>query len=397
MLLVEVVPPSMGTVTNAAPLTDKDGKTKVQFRADHTKGTAAVRVVLDPCRNSTTNPKVEAFETVDIIPVDYVFVVQDEAVLTATEELDLPPVYTSRDRVSITHYRLKFGGHQYVRGRFYHPEYPDIGKYIDVIRTGAPNTYATLIVDGTPIEYNAWIRESTEENPQTWEIRIDADPPWQQYPYPRRLIVEIVDGPQIQAPLVWLNSLQSTAGGVRDFVSAGQPQAYRVKSYENQTASASVFFGDGDEDGLDEYWWYWPDQIHTGVSFYPTGLVTGIGITLPAPYYDQFGWWDPIEWPNETGMTAYSYDVFYWQKSDCYFSPPFTWDVQTRTVPDGMTITDLLIPELTAMIPYDIPPLIEHVQFKRDYIGSEGELLEERGLAPLNFTIDMYSSEEASN
>jgi hypothetical protein len=393
MLLVEVVPPSMGTVTNAAPLTDNDGRTTVQFRADHTKGTAAVRVVLDPCRNSTTNPKVEAFDTVDIVHVDYVFVVQDEAVLTGTEELDLPPVYTSGDRVSITHTREKSGGFQYVRGHFFHPEIPDIGKYIDLIRTGYPNTSATLLIDGTPMANNFWVRQATEDNPQIWEIRISAPSPWQEYPFPRTLIVTTTDDIMVHAPLVWWNWVWSHANGVRDFVRAGQPNTYTVKTYENQAADASFFFGDGDSDGMDETWWLWPDQVHTSVSFYPTGTVTGTGITLPAAYGDRYGWWDPLYWFNQTGDVAYDYDVFRYHKSECSFYAPFPWDVEAVPVPDGMTIYDVLIPELTALLPMDIPPLIEHVQYKRDYIESEAEFLAERSLAPLEYTIDMYSSE----
>lgn len=396
---VEVVPTSIGTVDDREPMTDEYGKASVQFHADHEEGVAEIRVMLDPCRFSTTEPKWEENVFIDICPMDWIFVVQEEGRMTGQEELT-PfnvevyhfPFSPSSGRVSAEQDRTQWGTQQIIHGGFYHPEYNDPGKYIDSIRLldgDMENT--TLLIDGTPAPDLHWVRSSTEESPGTWEIRLESPDVYTDWPFARYLFVRLASGRTIRAPLVWWLSANSVAQAVRDFVPAEPEDTYSVKSYENEIVRASFFFGDSDADGQDELWWLWPEQVHTGVSFIPTDTVTGAGLTFPVPYFENEGWWDPLHWDEQSWGTAWQYDVFYWYKQDYYVTPPFPWQVTLVGLASGGSIENFLSEEVSALNPLTVPDLVKEIHFKRDYIGGELIDLQNRGLTPPEYTIRMYS------
>lgn len=390
ILLVDVTPKTIGFVDNAGPVTDEKGEVTTVFTADHEEGTANIRVILDPCRFSTSEPKYQEQLTIEVFPLDWIFAVQDEARMTGIEEPDPFDVRTYSGRCLADQGRIKVGDKQTVKGHFYHPEIPEPEKYIENIWVDKRETYVSLIIDGTPMLDWEWVRSATEEKPKNWEITIDTTAPWQVPPFPRYLYVETVAGVEVKTPLVWWQYGQSWANAVRDYLSEGS-NTYKVLDRDYVNTSACFFFGDGDSEGMD-YGFLWPDQVHSNVSFIPTGTITGAGITLPVRYAERAGYWAPFnEWRNQISGVAHNYDVCYYQKSDAYITPPFPWEVRTETLPAGMTMDQILVPELHALNPMDVPDLMNDVQFQRDYIKDELVELQKRSLTPPDTIIHMYS------
>jgi hypothetical protein len=390
ILLTEITPKTIGSLDITGPITDENGEADTVFTAAQEEGRAKIRVILDPCRFSSDNPKYEQTLEIDVFPLDWIFAVQDETRLTSMEEIHHFDVGTYSGRVLADQGRIKLGHQQTVKGHFYHPEITEPERYIENIWIDRRQAYLSLIIDGSPMPDWEWVRSSTEEKPKTWEVRLDTTAPWQEDPFARYLYVETVAGIEVKTPLVWWGVAQSWANAVRDYLSEGS-NTYKVLERDYVNASAGFYFGDGDQYGMD-YGFLWPDQIHSNVSFIPTGTVTGAGMTLPVRFADRAGYWDPFNlWRYQVSGVAHNHDVCYYQKSEAYITPPFPWEVRDVTTPAGMSIVDLLVPELWALNPMDVPDLIPEVQFQRDYIKDELVELQKRNLTPPDTTIHMYS------
>lgn len=385
-------------VTTVMVLTDKDGKATTDFCALETEGTVTITALYKPCPEGAEN---KAELQIQIRPYDWVFAVQEKAVLTEPELLNDWGL-TLRDGAKEgvwEIYRFKNVGFQKVSGYFEHPLTAKPGAYIESIGVGLSYSgMAVLRVDGTNVNNLTWKRTSTNDLPTRWEIEI-ASPIWSDEEYkkklPRYLFVTTRNGPERRTPLLWWKSCGTGAQNRR----VKQLFWYPTYPYENYGRLLAIdwtrhsyefFFGDGsvDDPGADPVCWDTPHPDpngHTAVSFIPVKGIPGRAI----------GEWKYSGWPFDWGFNP-------WDKQGGTYSEVFNAYCKDTMlwVPDApWTVTHLgdgadfnrydIEEEMLGAGPPEPPAFLEDIRFKRDYIKSELQELEQRKLAAPQYQIRM--------
>lgn len=391
-------------VTYVAMLTDKDGKASTDFCAQETEGTVTVTALYKPCPQGAES---KAQLQIKILPYDWVFAVQEKAVLTGPEIVnDRGLMLREGTKEGVWDVsRRKDVGYQKISGTFYHPLTTKPGAYIESIGVGISYSgVAVLRVDGTNVNNLTWTRTSTNDLPARWEIEI-ASPIWSWEDYknklPRYLFVTTRGGPERRTPLLWWKDC-GTAAQHRRFKDFFRRPPYPAEPYELYGRlleidytyhSYEFFFGDGHVDnGMDPVCQDQPHPDpngHTAVSFIPVKGIPGFAIGERKSSGWPFEWgFDP--WDKQGGT--------YSQISNAYCKHYMSW------VPDApWTVVEL--GDMAAYYRYDIeaemlgagppepPDFVTGIRFKRDYIGNELRELQERKLDPPQYEIRMLTGE----
>ncbi len=377
-----------------------------QFCALEKRGTAQIQASWTRCAD--TPEPVTATLNVTIVPYDWIFAVQEDAVLSGDvieEDYHIrgwssePP----REWGQIGERHLsKDQGKQELHGHFDYPGAADPGKWIDavslVFSPGANRDFTVLYIDGLPIvSGHTWTRTSEEDRPRTWRVNFfdDESPVIDWNNFPRYLSVRSGGSTKERpAPLLWWWTCSSSAERGRILrreprsIPGGFEYRWVVLSYDDKVdVRAEFFFGDGDSEGLDIGYLHWQKgQGSTNVGFIPVGTVDGLAIR----HYEHALW--DLSWWMEgqpTGGTAVNHDVFSWRKSECYVGPPFGWTVTEYDEDSGPTVDEL---RQQISEPPAVHTLPDDIRFKRDYIGNDADELRVRGLTAPDYTVRMRSA-----
>ncbi|MHC1765682.1 MAG: hypothetical protein AB9869_15520 [Verrucomicrobiia bacterium] len=308
-------------ITYLALLTDKDGKGSTDFCAQETEGTVTVEGRYKPCPQGKEN---KAELKIQILPYDWIFAVQEKAVLTGpvvTPDRE-PVVRDQATDVVWERYRYKDAGFQKVSGHFFHPKTRTPEQYIHSIAVAyAPS--AVLWINGTNANGLTWTRSSTNDRPSRWEVTVaSAD----LEKWPRYLEVSTLGSAGRRTPLLWWS----------DCWTSGQKR--RVKDrYVEKTVSIDwtkhdyeFFFGDGDVNGADPLAWTTPHPDpngHTGVSFIPVQGIPGYAIGAR----EQSGWpfdWGFNPWDKAGGVYFEIFNAY--AKETMGWIPPAPWAISQR-------------------------------------------------------------------
>ncbi|MDP2895782.1 MAG: hypothetical protein Q8Q12_04395 [bacterium] len=363
-------------VTTANIRTGEYGAASSDFCARETEGTVTLTATYKPCPNSK---EIKAELKIQILPYDWIFAVQEKAVLTG-------PALTNEYRVRI----LKWGyetegtgiqstykdtGFQKVSGYFFRAETQAPGKYIQSI-TVASAPSVVLRINGTNVSGLTWTRASDQDLPTRWEVEV-ASPGLERFP--RYLEVTTRGGPARRTPLVWWESCQVSGLRNRWYYNAVAWGREFLLTFDRYSHSYQVFFGDGNEDGVDTAW-TWPDEEHTSVSFIPVAGVPGYDVGTG----DDRGW-PPSDWYNHGSGVYESYSNFGGWKNSVAWDPPSTW-----TTTEGYYDVEKALTEAGPMLPGEF---LETIRFKRDYIGDELKELQQRKLDAPQYEIRMLLEE----
>ena len=369
--------PGAPPVTTAFVQTDQDGKAAADFCAEETQGGVLLEARYLPCPKGK---EAKAEIQLVILPYDWIFAVQEKAVLTG-------PTLTNYT-VSIgdsfglhwgqsSHIVFKDADLQRVSGHFYHPKAKQPGLYINTVKVRGG--HAELLIDGQRVG-QSWARTNQLQAPQQWEVRValtGSDT------LPRYLQVATIGGPERLTPLVWWRTCGVTGLRYRSATPSIDLQ-FKVLFRDFVDSSYDFFFGDGDADGRDPVW-TWPKEKHTGVGFIPVagmpGREVGTGGWTGAP--------PPADWSQKVGGEYGFWNNFQYDKVTVYFSwPPAPWTVTAFT--EGGY---LLKEDLESAGPLPVGPLLNTIRFKRDYIGSELKELQARKITAPEYEIRMLPEE----
>jgi len=369
-------------VTTAIILTDADGKASSDFCACETEGTVTLTALYKPCPNSKG---IKAELQIKIFPYDWVFAVQEKAVLTG-------PVMKEDYSVSILSQYEGIGenevykdeGLQKIAGHFYHPKTQTPGKYIESISVDipaiSPRPTVILRVNGTQMPGTTWNRTSDQDLPTRWEVEV-ASPGLEEFP--RYLWVTTRGGPIRKTPLLWWYWCRITGQRRRWF------EGHYYVSWDSTRNDYEVFFGDGDEYGRDPHGHIWPrpdptwPQVeHSGVGFVPVAGVPGYKLGA------REGSGDPRTTWGESGVCE-GVSNFY-NKEIITWIPASPW---TRSYITPGEPRPNIEAELTNAGPMLLPEFLNDIRFKRDYIGDELKELQQRKLDAPQYEIRMRLQE----
>ncbi|MCL5096996.1 MAG: hypothetical protein M1608_05610, partial [Candidatus Omnitrophica bacterium] len=379
--------------------TDKEGKLQVNVCAKDENGEFVVRCVYKPCDGAE---KTEGKVTITVVPTDWIFAVQEEAVLDGPRVVTNSPASDIVMPVTYAHHgdlvseAKKDAGLQTARGHFYDPWSKEPGKHIQSIYLTplrqAPGESIVLRIDGEEAPGGCWERSAPEENPSSWEIQLKVDD--SEY-FPCYLCVTAIGGNERRlTPLVWRKECSSSGIRIRWFTGSetrmqgdpGFPYSRLTDDFTQQTAY--FFFGDGlyGEDTSK----VWPGSLHTEVSFIPHVKIMGYSEGQVAAYGE-----DPrsdSNLGNQSGGERYLYSVFA-DKNVCYVVPTYSWTIERGFCSEPYCgIVDLKA-ELAGIGPLQPPPFLEGFEFERDYIGDELEEIEDRGVDAPHYRIQMKVGE----
>ena len=352
-------------------------------------GTAIIKAIFEQC---DSGPKIEKEIQIQIFPVEWVFAIQDEAVLTGGEKFWDLGITAGAKRVSNFKIRYKDAGYQTLKGRFHHPETSEPGLYIDSISTQSLGNFQ-LFVDGKLVD-GTWVRSAPTDEPKLWEIVLSDDTAASDYRrIPRYLELRTTAGYTVRTPLVWWLVCQTSGSRVRDYYRSTDPDTGRptwcVKSWDYLSSGANFFFGDGNAEGADPLWQEWAaGKEQSGVSFIPVGTVAGypvrhLEVSGTMPQYVS------CDLTKDADSPVVIRQVFPKEKHWCSLMPPFSWTMTQRDDQPGRSMQDLLRDELAVEGPMEPPPLLDDIQFKRDYIGNELKEVQKRDLTPPRYTVRM--------
>lgn len=372
-----------GDLDDSEVTTDENGRARTLFRpGGDIYGDVEIKAVYKPCENAVR--QWEAVVRLEIVEVDWMFTIQNEAVLTRPEVLKLNQTRTFPGRVSRRDWRTKDVGYQRLEGFFTYPDLERPGRYIDHISVSPSHSTIVLRVNDEVAENRTWTRTSEDEEPMTWRIDV-ADPDIlpvgaSGFRLPRYLIVS-GEGFQVRTPLITWSACGSQSDQVRDYTTG-----HLVLSRDYTSRAATAHFGDGDAGGYDTGPGRedWPKSEHTSVSFIPRGPVDGY-----SPGHAEFSGWWPVDWTGASGDSAYSINVFGTDKNDATIIDPFTWSVTLRSSADLDALVATLVQEIDSGPRITPPALIGELVFERDYLQPELDELEQRGLEPPKYSITL--------
>lgn len=391
-------------VTTAFVQTDQGGKATTDFCALETDGSVTITALYKPCPEGAEN---KAELRLRIRPYDWIFAVQEKAVLTGEESvqdrgLDLRVGSYAVEGVWEVN-RSKDVGYQKVSGTFYQPLTAKPGAWIESIAVGGfYSGVAVLRVNGTNVNNLTWTRTSTNDLPTRWEVEI-ASPIGTYEDYqkklPRYLLVTTRDGPERRTPLLWWKYCGTGAQHRRVKQLLSRPtfpyESYgRLLRIDYTSHAYEFFFGDGsvDDPGADPVCWNNPHPDpngHTAVSFIPVNGIPGHAIGER----EGGGWpfdWGFNPWDKDGGtyfgvFNAYCKDTISWV-------PNAPWTVVDLGDGAAYTAYDIQA-DLLAADPPEPPAFLEDIRFKRDYIKSELQELESRKLTPPQNEIRLLTKE----
>lgn len=375
-------------VTTANIRTGEYGAASADFCARETEGTVTLTALYKPCPNSK---EIKAELKIQILPYDWIFAVQEKAVLTGPRLTDnykiriIPPgpgFSTTYGKAIQTAY--KDPGYQKVSGYFFYPDTQTPGKYIESIMVSwAPS--AVLRINGTNVSGLTWNRESDEDLPTRWEVEV-ASPGLDTFP--EYLEVSTRDGPSRRTPLVWWSQCSISGLRERELFYASAWGRYWLLTFDYAGHNYDFFFGDGNEDGIDPGWMWppettWPKVEHTAVSFIPAagipGYDLGTGGTSGHPGND---------WHTKDSGVYEDYSNFWYWKNGLMWTPSALWTA--REVTDEPYDMQEDLTNAGPMLP---PEFLDGIRFKRDYIGDELKELQERKLDAPQYEIRMLLEE----
>jgi hypothetical protein len=366
-------------ITYVALLTDKDGQASTDLCAQETEGSVTVEARYKPCPQGKES---KAELKIQILPYDWIFAVQEKAVLTHLVRTNSYAVGGRFPHEGLGIQSIsKDSGFQKVSGSFRHPKAQNPGTYIESVRVSSALT-ALLRINGTNVNGLQWTRTSDADLPTHWEVQV-ASPGLQDLP--RHLFVTTRGGPERKTPLLWWSWCEITGKRQRWY------QGDYYVAWDHAIHTYSFYFGDGDTYGHDPHdsMWpkpnpTWPQVEHSGVSFVP---VVGIpGYALGAR--KQSG--DPQVTSGEKGV--YEWIANFYQKRDIYWSPASPWtrrfigDLPSDQRPN-------IEAELKNAGPLSLSTFLTDIGFKRDYLGDELKELEQRKLNPPQYQIRMLTGE----
>ncbi|MHC1770077.1 MAG: hypothetical protein AB9869_38315 [Verrucomicrobiia bacterium] len=368
-------------ITFVALLTDKDGKGSTDFCAQETEGTVTVEGRYKPCPQGKEN---KAELKIQILPYDWIFAVQEKAVLTG-------PTLTNQYTITVDHASSgarayadadtrKDWGFQKISGRFQHPKTDRPGLCIERVWIDSAASSCVLSVDGQRVG-TSWFRTNALQNPSSWEVAV-AEFGLKEETLARALFVQAIGGRARSTPLLWWygcgvgnrrkRTIYSATAWSRDFLLAFD---YYYHSY-------GFFFGDGDRYGNDPAW-TWPNEAHTRVSFIP---VSG----LPGREIGTYGGTSepPEDWYNPVRSGVCDWYRNFMEKDTVAWMPPAPWISKEITGENYLVQEDLT--SAGALTP---GAFIKEFRFKRDYIGDELKELQQRKLEAPEYEIRMLTGE----
>ncbi|MCP5520828.1 MAG: hypothetical protein H7A46_04705 [Verrucomicrobiales bacterium] len=383
-------------VTTVFVLTDQDGKASAEFFAGETQGTVTLEAVYQRNPKDREN---KAELKLQILPQDWIFAVQEKAVLTGPDLVNDRGVTDGVWEVS----RSRDVGFQKVSGHFEHPFLDKPEAFIQSIAVGqAYAAVAVLRIDGTNVSNLTWTRASTNDLPTRWEIEI-ASPIWTTEDYkmklPRYLLVTARGGGERRTPLLWWKDCGTVAQNRRVKMLLSEP-TFPYAKYGRLLAidwirhSYEFFFGDGsvDDPGGDPVCWNVPHPDpngHTAVSYIPVKGVPGHAIGER----QQAGW--PFDagvypWDKEGGIYSYIFNAYC--KDTIAWTPDAPWTVDGLGDEAAYNRYDI-DEDVLATGPPEPPPFLDDIRFKRDYLGTEWQELQQRKLDPPQYEIRMLTEE----
>ena len=385
-------------VTTALELTDKDGKASMDFCAQETEGTVTVEALYQPCPKGKEN---KAELKIKILPYDWIFAVQEEAVLDGPRVVTCQPILLTENQ-SISSQGASQGCNaakdkllQTARGHFSHPESETPGKYIksiSVLAGGGPKDIITLRIDGKAVPGGMWQRSAPDESPSRWEVQIQLETIYSTPP--RSLELTTLDRRTRSTPLVWWLNCSSYIDRQRTYIRyrwslVDRKNIYCLLKREWRAQTAQFFFGDGSPNGIE--WPYppgWPGNPHTQVSFIPRVSIMGLSEGQRQTFGlnpEQTDWGKALggEYQGEPS----DYAVFSSDKNTCLTTfHPWTG---TSGVCDPDCPTLDLKAELEALGPPQPLPFLDGFEFERDYIGAELKEIQERKIDAPQYRIKM--------